>query len=99
MTKSHRRHPLILLLIVVKPDLLSFLTALSSREVKVDKNTGRFIAVNLTDAEWHALKTVAPDPVAWVRSQIHRLLDESGVHPTLETAERHDAICTLELAD
>jgi hypothetical protein len=63
----------------------------------MDKNTGRFIAVNLTDAEWSALKTVAPDPVAWVRSQIQRLLDESGV--SLEPAERHDVLGTLELAD
>jgi len=65
----------------------------------MDKNTGRFIAVNLTDAEWSALKTVAPDPVAWVRSQIHRLLDESGVSLEIETAERHDVVGTLELAD
>ena len=64
----------------------------------MDKNTGRFIAVNLTDAEWSALKTVAPDPVAWVKEQIHRLLDESGVTP-LETDLGHDAMPLLELAD
>jgi hypothetical protein len=67
------------------------------REVHVDKNTGRFIAVNLTDAEWSALKTVAPDPVAWVKQQIHRLLDESGVAPLEELG--HDAMPLLELAD
>jgi hypothetical protein len=65
----------------------------------MDKNTGRFIAVNLTDAEWYALRTVTPDPVAWIRAQIDRLLDESGVTPSLETAERHDLFNTLELAD
>jgi hypothetical protein len=63
----------------------------------VDKNTGRFIAVNLTDAEWQALKSVAPDPVAWVKGQIHRLLDESGVTPREELG--HDALPVLELAD
>jgi len=63
------------------------------REVHVDKNTGRFIAVNLTDAEWQALKSVAPDPVAWVKGQIHRLLDESGVTPALETIDKgHDSL-------
>jgi hypothetical protein len=66
----------------------------------MDKNTGRFIAVNLTDAEWQALKSVTPDPVAWVKQQIHRLLDESGVAPALESVELgHDAFPALELAD
>jgi len=66
----------------------------------VDKDTGRFIAVNLTDAEWQALKSVAPDPVAWVKGQIHRLLDESGVTPALETIDPgHDALHALEFAD
>jgi hypothetical protein len=65
--------------------------------VLVDKNTGRFIAVNLTDAEWAALKSVTPDPVAWVKQQIHRLLDESGVAPREEFG--NDAMPVLELAD
>ena len=64
----------------------------------MDKNTGRFIAVNLTDAEWQALKSVAPDPVGWVREQIQRLLDESGVAP-LEHDLGHDSLAALELAD
>ena len=63
----------------------------------MDKNSGRFIAVNLTDAEWLALKSVAPDPVAWVRQQIQRLLDESGVTPLEELG--HDAVPLLELVD
>ena len=63
----------------------------------MDKNTGRFIAVNLTDAEWNALKTVTPDPVAWVKQQIHRLLDESGVTPLEELG--HEPMPMLELAD
>ena len=47
----------------------------------MSKNTSRFLAVNLTEAEWQALRGVTPDPVAWIRSQIHQLLDESGVRP------------------
>jgi hypothetical protein len=47
----------------------------------MDKNTSRFVAVNLTDAEWHALRAVTPDPCAWMKTQIQRLLDESGVAP------------------
>ena len=47
----------------------------------MDKNTSRFVAVNLTDAEWRALRAVTPDPCAWIKAQIQRLLDESGVAP------------------
>jgi hypothetical protein len=65
----------------------------------VDKNTGRFIAVNLTDAEWYALKSVAPDPVAWVKGQIHRLLHESGVAPIEHVELGHDQMPFMELAD
>ena len=45
----------------------------------MDKNTSRFVAVNLTDAEWHALRAVTPDPCAWMKAQIQQLLDQSGV--------------------
>jgi hypothetical protein len=47
----------------------------------MDRNTGRFVAVNLTDAEWYALRKITPDPSAWMKSQIQRLLVESGVAP------------------
>jgi hypothetical protein len=47
----------------------------------MDKLSNRFVAVNLTDAEWRALRAVTPDPSAWMKTQIHRLLDESGVRP------------------
>lgn len=63
----------------------------------MDRDSGRFIAVNLTDAEWQALRSVTPDPVAWVKGQIHRLLDESGVTPIEDLG--HDPTPLLELAD
>lgn len=44
-------------------------------------NTNRFLAVNLTEAEWQALRAVTPDPVAWIRTQITQLLEQSGVTP------------------
>jgi hypothetical protein len=47
----------------------------------MDKDANRFIAVNLTDAEWRALRAVTPDPCAWIKTQIQRLLDEAGVAP------------------
>ena len=53
----------------------------------MDSNTSRFVAVNLTDAEWRALRTVTPDPCAWMKEQIHRLLDESGVTPSRDEQE------------
>jgi hypothetical protein len=50
----------------------------------MDKNASRFVAVNLTDAEWHALRAVTPDPCAWIKAQIQRLLNESGVAPSVD---------------
>jgi hypothetical protein len=51
------------------------------------KNISRFVAVNLTDAEWRALRAVTPDPCAWIKTQIQRLLDESGVAPVRDEQE------------
>lgn len=62
----------------------------------MDKNTGRFVAVNLTDAEWRALRTLTENPSVWLKSQIQRFLDESGVAPV---AEEPDPLHALELAD
>ena len=53
----------------------------------MDKNANRFVAVNLTDAEWRALRAVTPDPCAWMKEQIQRLLDESGVAPARDEQE------------
>lgn len=53
----------------------------------MDKNANRFVAVNLTDAEWRALRAVTPDPCAWIKAQIQRLLDESGVAPSPDDEE------------
>ncbi len=62
----------------------------------MDHNASRFVAVNLSDAEWHALRAITPDPCAWIKSQIHRLLDESGVTPVGDEQESRRA---LSLAD
>jgi hypothetical protein len=53
----------------------------------MDKNSSRFLAVNLTEAEWRALRAVTPDPCAWIKTQIQRLLDESGVAPVADQEE------------
>ena len=62
----------------------------------MSKNTSRFVAVNLTEAEWQALRTAAPDPCAWIREQIQRLLDESGI-PVRH--EEQDSLVARGLAD
>lgn len=62
----------------------------------MSKNTSRFVAVNLTEAEWQALRAVAPDPCAWIKNQIQRLLDESGVSVV---QEEHDSLFAVGLAD
>ena len=56
----------------------------------MDKHSNRFVAVNLTDAEWRALRAVTPDPCAWIKTQIQRLLDESGVTPVRDEQEPSD---------
>jgi hypothetical protein len=55
----------------------------------MDKNASRFVAVNLTDAEWRALRALTPDPCAWIKTQIQRLLDESGVAPSHDDEDTH----------
>jgi hypothetical protein len=62
----------------------------------MSKNTSRFLAVNLTEAEWQALRAVTPDPCGWIKDQIHRLLDESGI---ALTKEEPDGFFAVGLAD
>lgn len=62
----------------------------------MSKNTSRFLAVNLTEAEWQALRAVTPDPCAWIKEQIHRLLDESGV---AIVQDEQDSLFAVGLAD
>jgi len=62
----------------------------------MSKNTSRFVAVNLTEAEWQALRTVTPDPCGWMKEQIQRLLDESGI-PVIH--EDHDGALAVGFAD
>jgi hypothetical protein len=57
--------------------------------------TSRFVAVDLTEAEWQALRAATPDPCAWMKSQIHRLLDESGV----KVREEHEPAFAANIAD
>jgi len=56
----------------------------------LDNNTSRFVAVTLTDAEWRALRSITPDPSAWMKTQIRRLLDESGVAPVNDEQEQSE---------
>jgi hypothetical protein len=63
----------------------------------MSKNTSRFLAVNLTEAEWQALRAVTPDPCGWMKDQIQRLLDESGVVPA--TPDDHDGALAVGFAD
>jgi hypothetical protein len=63
----------------------------------MSKNTSRFLAVNLTEAEWQALRAVTPDPCAWIKDQIQQLLIESGVAPHHQ--EEPEAAFAVGLAD
>ena len=44
-------------------------------------NTDRFIAINLTEAEWQALRAIKADPTGWLKQQVMRALEEAG-YPT-----------------
>jgi hypothetical protein len=65
----------------------------------MDKNSSRFLAVNLSEAEWQALREVTPDPCGWIKTQIHRLLDESGVAPVSPRDEQENLFSHAALAD
>jgi hypothetical protein len=58
----------------------------------MDSKASRFVAVDLSDAEWRALRAVTPDPCGWIKTQIHRLLDESGVTPVRDEPDQHLAV-------
>ena len=60
--------------------------------------TSRFLAVNLTESEWQALRAVTPDPCGWIKEQIQRLLDEAGV-PVSPVTEEHDGVLAVGFAD
>jgi hypothetical protein len=48
----------------------------------------RFVSVNLTENEYQALRHATPDPAAWMKAQIHDLLDRAGLsHVRNEPAE------------
>ena len=59
----------------------------------MSNNTSRFLAVNLTESEWQALRGVTPDPCAWIKQQIQRLLEEAGV---AVSPDEHDSLCLAD---
>ena len=63
----------------------------------MDKIASRVVAVNLTDAEWRALRVVTPDPCGWIKTQIRSLLDESGL--PIEQADEKDRRTATAFAD
>lgn len=62
----------------------------------MSNTTSRFLAVNLTEAEWQAVRAVTPDPCGWIKQQIQRLLDEAGV-PVEQ--DDHDGALAVGFAD
>lgn len=62
----------------------------------MSNNTSRFLAVNLTESEWQALRAVTPDPCGWIKEQIQRLLDESGISVSKDD---HEGALAVGFAD
>jgi len=54
-------------------------------------NTDRFIAINLTEAEWKALRMIRPDPSGWLKQQVVRALEDAGYSATVATREATSA--------
>jgi hypothetical protein len=48
----------------------------------MELSASRFIAIELSDDEWQALRAIHPDPASWMRQQVRELLDR-----TRESAE------------
>ena len=44
----------------------------------MERGTGRFIAINLSESEWQALRAIKPNPTAWLKQEINRTLEEAG---------------------
>ena len=63
----------------------------------MDKIASRVVAVNLTDAEWRALRVVTQDPCGWIKTQIRSLLDESGL--PIDQADEKDRRTATAFAD
>jgi len=63
----------------------------------MSNNTSRFLAVNLSESEWQALRAVTPDPCGWIKTQIRSLLDESGF--PIDQADEKDRRPATAFAD
>ena len=44
----------------------------------MERGTGRFIAINLSESEWQALRAIKPNPSDWLKQEINRTLEEAG---------------------
>jgi len=53
----------------------------------MERDTGRFIAINLTESEWQALRAIKPNPTAWLKQEINRTLEEAGYSPKNSSEE------------
>ncbi|HET7694675.1 MAG TPA: hypothetical protein VFK57_03135 [Vicinamibacterales bacterium] len=62
----------------------------------MSNNTSRFLAVNLTESEWQALRAVTPDPCGWIKQQIQTLLEQSGINVS---EDDHDGAFAVGFAD
>ena len=62
----------------------------------MSNNTSRFLAVNLSESEWQALRAVTPDPCGWIKEQIQQLLHEAGVPVTKDD---HEGVLAVGFSD
>lgn len=44
----------------------------------MELSRSRFIAIELSEDEWQALRALQPDPASWMKQQVRELLDRAG---------------------
>jgi hypothetical protein len=52
----------------------------------MELSTSRFVAIELSENEWQALRAIEPDPTAWMKQQVRELLERAGSAPDLTAA-------------
>jgi hypothetical protein len=56
-----------------------------SRRTPIEHTPSRFIAIELSEVDWQALRAIQPEPTAWMKQQIQQVIDR---HRAIERIDR-----------
>jgi hypothetical protein len=54
--------------------------------LQMELSASRFIAIELSEEEWQALRAIQPDPASWMKQQVRELLERAGDSTELASA-------------